>query len=188
LIHTAPEKAFSTLMKLTGLLRGVLSSTSEFSTLEAEIRLIENYLEIERARFEERLEIKITVPKDLENLRVPSLILQPLVENAVKHGVSKLKTGGRVEISANLRVESGERFLVLTVQDSGAGFDEKIRGKNSVGLENIKRRLNSHYGKKARLRIESSLGKGTRAEIILPVKAEAVLSGEYLKTESLTSE
>jgi sensor histidine kinase YesM len=102
------------------------------------------------------------------------LILQPLVENAVKHGISKSKTGGKIEISANLRVESGEQFLILTVHDSGAGFDEKISGKTSVGLENIKRRLYSHYGKKARLNIESRLGKWTRAEIVLPVKAEVI--------------
>ena len=174
LIHTAPEKAFSTLMKLTGLLRGVLSSTKEFSALEAEIRLIENYLDIERARFEERLDVEINVPKNLKNLRVPSLILQPLVENAVKHGISKLKAGGRIKISANLKIESDEQFLVLTVHDSGAGFDEGVSAKNSVGLENVKRRLYSHYGKRAKLNIESSPGRGTRAEIILPVKAEVI--------------
>lgn len=174
LINAAPEKAFSTLMKLTGLLRGVLSSTKEFSALGAEIRLIENYLEIEQTRFEERLQVEINIPKELENLRVPSLILQPLVENAVKHGISKLKTGGKIEISAKLKFESSEQFLVLTVHDSGAGFDEKNSNKNSVGLENIKRRLFSHYGKAGNLIVESRLGKGTRAEIIFPVKSEVI--------------
>lgn len=174
LINAAPEKAFSTLMKLTGLLRGVLSSTKEFSALGAEIHLIQNYLEIEQARFEERLEVEIHIPTDLENLRVPSLILQPLVENAVKHGISKLKNGGKIEISANLKNEFNEQFLVLTVHDSGAGFDEKKCGNESIGLKNIKRRLFSHYGKTANLNIESEPGKGTRAEIIFPVKTEII--------------
>jgi signal transduction histidine kinase len=172
LIHSAPDKAFSTLMQLTGLLRGVLSSTREFSDLGAEILLIEKYLEIEKARFEERLEIEINIPKDLENLRVPSLILQPLVENAVKHGISKLKNGGKIGISAALKVDGGENLLILTVTDSGAGFDAKKLNKTGIGLDNIRRRLYSHYGKKAHLTIESNLGKGTRAEIIFPVKAE----------------
>ncbi|HRH45384.1 MAG TPA: histidine kinase, partial [Pyrinomonadaceae bacterium] len=88
LINTAPDKAFETLMRLTQLLRGVLRSTAEFSTLEEELKLIESYLDIERARFEERLEVKIEVPEDLKKIRIPTLILQPLVENAIKHGIS----------------------------------------------------------------------------------------------------
>jgi two-component system, LytTR family, sensor kinase len=174
LIHSAPEKAFSTLMKLTGLLRGVLSSTGEFCALAAEIVSIENYLEIEKARFEERLEVEIDVPKELKNLRIPSLILQPLVENAVKHGVSKLKNGGKIEISANLKNNGDESFLILTVKDSGAGFDEKNFGENRIGLDNIKRRLYSYYGKNGNLTIKSEPGKGTLAEISFPVKAEII--------------
>ena len=71
-----------TLMKLTQLLRGVLRSTEEFCSLGEEIKLIENYLDIEKTRFEERLRVRIKIPKGLEKMRVPSLILQPLVENA----------------------------------------------------------------------------------------------------------
>ena len=78
LINSAPEKAFQTLMKLTKLLRESLRQTTEFSTLGEEIELIENYLEIEKARFEERLEVRIEVVNDLKNIRVPALILQPL--------------------------------------------------------------------------------------------------------------
>ncbi len=76
-------------MRLTKLLRSLLSSTEEFCALGEEIKLIRAYLEIEQARFEERLEVEIAVAKDLENIRVPSLILQPLVENAIKHGISQ---------------------------------------------------------------------------------------------------
>ena len=172
LIQTAPDKAFATLMKLTSLLRRVLKSSGEFSTLGEEIELIKSYLEIERARFEERLQVKINVPKDLESLRVPSLILQPLVENAVKHGISKLKRGGEVKILAKLQNENKLVFLKLSVTDSGVGADEngflQMR-KNGLGLNNIEQRLHSYYGKSASLTIKSQTEKGTTAEIILPV-------------------
>ncbi|CAN5611053.1 hypothetical protein BH24ACI2_BH24ACI2_07410 [soil metagenome] len=168
LINTAPEKAFATLMKLTQLLRGVLKTSGEFSTLGEEINLIESYLEIERARFEERLKVKIEIPKELEKVRVPALILQPLVENAVKHGISKAKGGGEVCISARLENEKDAVFLKLSVFDSGAGAaDNKLlqARKKGVGLDNIEQRLVSYYGKTARLQIESEIGKGTTAEI-----------------------
>ena len=174
LIQTAPEKAFQTLMKLTQLLRGVLRSTEEFSSLGEEIKLIENYLDIEKTRFEERLRVAIEIPAALKKMRVPSLILQPLVENAVKHGISETKSGGEVRISAELTIETGETFLLLNVTDTGAGFDEKKLGSDGIGLENIRQRLRSHYGKSAHLKIESDLRKGTRAEIKLPVRAQIV--------------
>jgi hypothetical protein len=175
LIQTSPDKAFSTLMRLTQLLRGVLRSTGEFCTLGEEIKLIENYLDIEKARFEERLTIEIEVPQELEKMRVPALILQPLVENSVKHGISENKNGGAVKISAGLKNQSGEVFLNLTVIDTGSGkpFETPVHS-SGVGLKNIRERLQSYYGKKASLKIETDLAKGTSAEIELPVKAETV--------------
>jgi len=174
LIQTAPDKAFQTLMKLTQLLRGVLRSTEEFSSLGEEIKLIENYLDIEKTRFEERLRVKIEIPAGLKKMRVPSLILQPLVENAVKHGISEMKTGGEVRISAELKIERGETFLYLNVTDTGAGFNPSKAKTGGIGLENIRQRLRSHYGKTAHLEIESRLRQGTRAEIKLPVKAQII--------------
>lgn len=168
LIQTAPDKAFETLMRLTQLLRGVLRSTSEFSTLEEELKLIESYLEIERARFEERLDVKIEVPKDLQKIRIPSLILQPLVENAIKHGISKIKQGGRVEISANLESKKGRVLLNLTVFDTGVGVNQDKISKG-VGLNNIKNRLQNYYGNSASLNIQNVESKGTKAELKFPV-------------------
>jgi LytS/YehU family sensor histidine kinase len=156
------------LMRLTQLLRGVLRSTGEFSTLAEELKLIESYLDIERARFEERLQVEIRVPKDLQKIRVPSLILQPLVENAIKHGISKIKQGGRVEISANLEAANGEVLLVLTVFDSGIGVSQdKISA--GVGLNNIKHRLQNYYGNSASLLIQNVESVGTKAELKFPV-------------------
>ncbi len=170
LINAAPEKAFETLMKLTKLLRVVLKSSGEFSDLGEELKLIENYLDIEKARFEERLRVEIDVPKDLRNLRVPSLILQPLVENAIKHGVSENINGGTVKISARLENIEAEVFLKLQIYDSGAAEANDFKNSNGIGLENIRQRLDNYYGKKAKLKIESETLQGTTAEIILPVK------------------
>jgi len=176
LIQTAPEKAFATLMKLTGLLRRVLKSSGEFSVLKDEIELVESYLEIEQARFEERLRVEIDLPEELKNLRVPALILQPLVENAVKHGISKIKFGGTVKISAKLESENAKVFLKINVFDSGAGVNSDELAQNrqkGIGLKNIEQRLKSYYGDAARLKIESEIGKGTMAEIKFPVNFTA---------------
>jgi len=181
LIQTAPEKAFQTLMRLTKLLRSLLRSNEEFYPLGEEIKLIEAYLEIEQARFEERLEVKIEVPKDLEKIRVPSLILQPLVENAIKHGISQLARGGEVTISARLENSGGDVNLVLLVKDTGAGMDTAElpkRRKERVGLNNIEQRLRSYYGKNASLNIESAPGEGTRAEIKFALGAQPSLKAE----------
>jgi hypothetical protein len=174
LIQTTPDKAFVTLMRLTQLLRCVLKTADEFCTLGEEINLIENYLDIERARFEERLEVEINVPDNLRKQKIPSLILQPLIENSIKHAISVNKTGGKVKITAKLETEIIEEFLVLEVFDTGAG--EKSRDfshSNGIGLENIRERLSSYYGKKASLEIKTDVRKGTTAEIKFPVKSEA---------------
>lgn len=173
LINSAPDKAFQTLMKLTKLLRESLRQTSEFSTLGEEIELIENYLEIEKARFEERLNVKIEISNELKNVRVPALILQPLVENAIKHGISKNKNGGEINISAKLETKQDEIFLQLSVFNSGAGKNASLEiNSNGVGLKNIRERLENYYGTKANLSVKTSDEHGTTAEIILPIKMQ----------------
>jgi signal transduction histidine kinase len=175
LIETSPEKAFQTLLHLTKLLRGVLSSTGEFSTLGDELKLIENYLDIERARFEEKLAVTIDVPGDLKSIRVPSLILQPLVENAIKHGISENKAGGKVRISARLSRPRGGELLTLDVFDTGAGSPlSSRREQGGVGLRNVRERLRSYYGDRADLKLTNDSLKGTTAEISFPVKTHSI--------------
>lgn len=166
LIQTAPDKAVETLLQLTQLLRGVLRQTGEFTSLGDELKLIQNYLEIERARFEERLEIEIDVAPDLKNLRVPSLVLQPLVENAVKHGISQKKAGGRVKISA--RLESNN--LILEVADTGAGVNVADL-KRGIGLSNVENRLKNRFGAAAELKLESEIGRGATVKVKMPLQA-----------------
>ena len=150
LIQTAPPRALETLLRLTSLLRGVLRSEGEFTTLGRELEVVEAYLDIERARFEHRLGVTIDVPSRLRNVRLPPLLLQPLVENAVKHGIAQKQSGGQVVIRARIeRTDSDQRQLALTVEDTGAGASSQAleRGRASgVGLRNVERRLECQYG------------------------------------------
>jgi two-component system LytT family sensor kinase len=173
LIQTAPPRALQTLLRLTSLLRGVLRSEGEFTTLGREVDIIEAYLDIERARFEQRLRVSIDVPARLRNVRVPALMLQPLVENAVKHGVAPMAAGGEVEIHARIDPwQPGARRLTITIRDTGAGVapDQLRRGREEgVGLRNVERRLHGQYGDAASLVIDSTPGQGTTVEVRLPV-------------------
>jgi LytS/YehU family sensor histidine kinase len=179
LVQTAPDRALETLMKLTSLLRAVLRTEGEFVTLEQELKLIRSYLDIERARFEERLRTTIDVPEELLSLRVPSLMVQPLVENAIKHGITPARFGGEVCLRARLehsstKVSNGEEVLSVIVSDTGLGASEMewARGRRSgVGLSNIEERLRSYGGSSAALRINSTPGTGTVVELRIPLDA-----------------
>src|SRR6267142_6792214 len=89
-------------MRLSGLLRGVLKAGEEFVTIGEELDLVEAYLDIERARFEDRLRVRIDIPWELRRVRIPALVIQPLVENAIKHGISECLNGGEVRISVRV--------------------------------------------------------------------------------------
>jgi two-component system LytT family sensor kinase len=176
LVQTAPDRALETLMKLTSLLRSVLRTDSEFVTLDQELQLIAAYLDIERARFEERLRVSIAVPEDVLLLRIPSLLVQPLVENAIKHGITPSRFGGEVCIRARIETTSEEGatgdMLHITVSDTGMGASEidLARGRRrGLGLSNIEERLRWYAGQKASLRINSTVGTGTVVEISLPI-------------------
>jgi two-component system LytT family sensor kinase len=185
LIQTAPDRALDTLMQLTSLLRGVLRhSDGEFSMLGEEIELIESYLEIERARFEDRLRVIVDVPSSLRALRIPALLIQPLVENAIKHGITPQRTGGEVVILARLASRTAygmvsghapfaDDTLQIWVRDTGAGASEieLAHGrKRGVGLANIEQRIRRHFGEAATFSIRSAPGVGTTVELSLPIK------------------
>lgn len=173
LIQTAPPRALQTLLRLTALLRAVLRSEGEFTTLGREVEVVEAYLDIEHARFEQRLHVTIDVPSRLRHIRLPPLVLQPLVENAVKHGIAQKQIGGEVVIRAKVeRISDDNRQLCLIVEDTGAGTTSEglQQGRTTgVGLRNVQRRLECHYGDAASLSINTTSGEGTRVEIRMPV-------------------
>ncbi len=175
LIQTSPDKAVETLFHLTKLLRGVLTASSEFSTVSDELKLIESYLDIEKARFEERLDVRIDVPAELQHHVIPSLILQPLVENAIKHAISENRNGGDVKIAATLVTQGNKEFIEFSVADSGPGKRaERHGGSTGIGLQNVRERLQSHYGSSSMLVLEKEADSGTTARIRVPLtKGEA---------------
>ena len=136
-----------------------------------ELALVEGYLSIEKARFEERLEVRVRCAPEVREALVPTLILQPLAENAVRHGLANERGSGLVEVDAERRGEQ----LLLTVADNGIGLNG-TRCKSGIGLSNTRRRLEEHYGLSARVLLEDRPGGGTRAEILLQRLQLTVLS------------
>jgi hypothetical protein len=177
LIQTAPTRATETLLRLTSLLRSVLRrTTSEFGTLGDELELIESYLEIEQARFEERLRVTIDVPAALRTLPLPALLIQPLIENAVKHGIAPSRTGGDVVLAAFLEHDghdpAGEQ-LRISVRDTGVGSTESAlaHGRSrGLGISSVEHRLRCYYGDLASLRISSVTDVGTTIDLVVPVQ------------------
>ncbi len=155
------------------LLRGVLEKEEkQFVSLEEEISFLENYLSIEMERFRDRLSVSYQIdPKSLKDL-VPTLILQPLVENAIKHGIASKVHNGKIEISS--KILNGAQYpspqLELSVSDNGAGLkDEHSFG---IGLKNVTNRLSQLYGNDGEFKIENNDKQGCTASIRLPIIKE----------------
>ncbi|MFN7976574.1 MAG: histidine kinase [Vicinamibacterales bacterium] len=173
LIESAPPRALKTLLRLTSLLRAVLKSDGEMTTLGRELEMVEHYLDIEKERFEERLQVRLDVAPALRPLAVPTLIVQPLVENAVKHGVAPAVRGGVVDVSAQLVGSGDAAALLITVRNTGAPLGEPATSQSTrVGLTNVERRLLGHYGAAASLSLSARDGV-TTAEVRVPMRAGA---------------
>ena len=147
------------------LLRMVLrDSPKECIPLREELAFIEKYLALERFRFQDQLETTIDCPANLESARVPAFILQPLVENALRHGVGKLEGKGVITI----RARQADSSLHVEVIDNGPGPGAKTEG--GIGLSNSRERLAGTYGARARIELEQNNGAGTVARVILPLE------------------
>jgi LytS/YehU family sensor histidine kinase len=171
MIHTEPHKAEEHVERLAEILRYVLrSSDREFVRLADELHVTEAYLAIERARFDDRLRVDASIEPGALDRLVPNLVLQPLVENAVKHGLASKLGPGTVSISARV-VDDGLR---LSVHDDGIGMDETALANvfdRGVGLRNLRERLLHLYGIDDGPAIESAPGRGTTVEVLLPLAA-----------------
>jgi two-component system sensor histidine kinase LytS len=167
--RTDALKARDLLMQLSYYLRNSFKTTGEFIPLAQELKHIESYLSIEEARFSERLEVQYFIDAQIDCL-VPPLILQPIVENALKHGLMSTKKGGKLEIYA-YRENSD---IVVEIKDNGIGMTEAkiktiLEGNDlsaGIGINNVNDRLKSIYG--TSLQIESYVDKGTIVKLIFP--------------------
>ena len=139
-------------------------------TLREELAFLEPYLEIEQARLEDRLRVVMKIAPETMDARVPHLILQPLVENAIHHGIAPRIKSGTVEISATRGAD--RRFLHLEVRDDGPGVDRQnqTRTRRGVGLSNIRSRLEQLYDGEHRFELENHSGGGAVARISLPFR------------------
>lgn len=168
LMRSDVDAARRVLRQLGELLRTSLDSgESEQIPLERELAFVEAYLEIERARFRDRLDWRVEAEPELLSAPVPPLILQPLVENAVRHGLSHNPHGGRIEVVARRR----NGAIELTVDDDGPGPGEiEATGGSGVGLSNTRRRLAELYRDRGAFRLEPNERGGRTATISLPAE------------------
>jgi hypothetical protein len=166
LVHQNPALAEQLILRLGELLREVLASSGEPEIpLAEECRFIKAYLAIEQMRLGERLKLEWDVADDVLGLKVPSLILQPLVENAVQHGIAATARPGELRIRA--RRENG--FLHLQVRDSGPGLPSDPQANGGIGLSNTQTRLRAIYGDRHEFRLTSQ--DGLTVDLRLPVDA-----------------
>jgi len=167
LMHRDVEAANKVLVRLSDLLRMSLDSGSQKEwRLSKELEFIDKYLQIEKARFGDRLTMDFEVEPDAFDALVPALILQPLVENAIKHGIAPHTTHGHLDI----RARNVDGVLELTVSDNGPGpvTADKVR-VGGIGLTNIRSRLNHHFGELGRLYLDRQ-ATGFSAQVTLPFR------------------
>ena len=189
LVRFDPDTARDMIFKLATILRRLLNSSEAFAPLREEFEFIDNYLDIEVVRFGRE---KLRVVKELDpaslDVVVPSMLLQPLIENSIKHGLSPKIEGG----SIYLRSRVANARLVIEVEDDGVGIG-KTQLENSghwsgmgIGMANISERLQVLYGDTARMTIDSQEGKGTLVRIRLPLveAASSVPEGFYAERSS----
>ena len=163
LLHSKPETADRMISRLSDLLRLTFDRTgAPRIPLQEEIEFLQKYLEIEQIRFQDRLTVEYDIDPQALDAEVPRLILQPLVENAIKHGVSPKPGQGLIRVSAHRRDER----LVLEVGDNGTGVGERARLAGGVGLSNTRDRLEGLYGAAHRLEFSGGAdGLAVRLEI-----------------------
>jgi sensor histidine kinase YesM len=142
------------------------------SALSAELEAQRKYLEIEQTRFDDKLKVTFNIEPGLETAKVPSLILQPILENAIKYAITASAEGGSIEVSAKRDKDT----LRITIEDDGPGLppEAQPRRRRGVGLANARERLELIYGERAGLTARNREPNGCRVEIWLPLEEERV--------------
>ncbi|MCD6462370.1 MAG: histidine kinase [Thermotogae bacterium] len=143
LVYESPERAEKVILKLSEMYRKILNMPERY-TLKEEMELIESYLFIEKIRMGKKLEYEIELPEELEDFRIPPLLVEPLVENAVIHGLSPKKEGGMVRVVC----EDRDDHVKIQVEDNGIGMAEYEKG---FGIKSVEERLKLTFGDKARM-------------------------------------
>ncbi|MEN7529185.1 MULTISPECIES: sensor histidine kinase [unclassified Cupriavidus] len=173
LIATDPRAARQLLQRLIGFLRMSLSHTrAEHCTLAQEFELLRSYLDIQGMRFGARLDYRIDLPPALADAEIPPMLIQPLVENAVTHGIEPCMRGGNIVLSAR---EAGEGNLEVVISDTGVGFthSQGSKGGSGLGLTHVRERLARIFGAAATMQMEENTPRGVVVRLTLPLTRSA---------------
>ena len=179
-VRSDPDRARELLVEFADFIRYSFRSHGQFVTMAEELRLVDTYLDLERARFGERLEVTLRVAPEVLSVMLPPFVLQPLVENAVHHGLEPSGRPGHLEIT----VMDSDSDAEVSVEDDGVGADPEdiqralagMNDEDGVGLHNVDERLRTVFGDDSRLTIETALGAGTRVTVRIPKYRVGVLT------------
>lgn len=185
-VRTEPETAVQMIARLSMLLRHALqqAGTQEVA-LEEELAVVAAYVDIEQLRFDDRLRVTWRIAPDVLRSRVPHLLLQPLVENAIRHGLAPSSSGGTVDIHA---ARDGD-MVRLVVQDDGVGLSKAAQAASGIGLSNARRRLQQLYGAQHAFEVSAVAPHGLRVAIAVPYQemARAAHAVSYAVPQSAAS-
>ena len=172
-IRNRDQEVAEQVLALSDVYRYLLNKGNEFLKIRDEVRFQEKYMYLMKKRFGERIEWSAKIAEDTLDLKIPKLIIQPLIENAIVHGIEPTQDGGRV----SLRITKEEEWLIIVVEDTGVGFGERLslcneeveQMESAFALKNINRRLKLHYAGQYEYEVQSERGKGTYVRIKLHV-------------------
>ncbi len=166
LIEEDPQNAKDAITKLSNLMRYTLKiERSETVPLAEELRTIQDYLDLEKIRFEERLNYNIKSTPDADRIEIPPMMVQTLVENGIKHGISKITSGGEVLIEAKVV----DKSLLIEIKNTGKFSEEALKNSKGFGVSNTKHRLALLYGENASLTLSNELNNTVLAKLIIPI-------------------
>ena len=175
------------------MLRTILSQKDELITLQEELVILQQYFTVMQCKYGDGISLSRDIPEELLRRKVLKFVLQPIVENSIFHGLEPMGSKGKIVIKAG----EEEKFLYIQVEDNGVGMEEmrleevcqnrKASGKNTVGIHNVIRRIQLHFGNEYGVKITSQRNIGTKVLLILPIlKADTVSEGkgqdEYIKS------
>jgi two-component system LytT family sensor kinase len=177
LVRSRPELAREMIVKLGNILRALLHDREAFVPLGEELAFTDDYLDIEVVRFGEKLRVVKEIAEETLDVVVPSMLLQPLIENSIKHGLEPRISGGTVTLRS--RIVDGQ--LMLEVEDDGVGVEPGgpvtapvsglVREGSGIGMQNVRERLQVLYGDEAQVEMVSRPGRGTRVRLMMPMSS-----------------
>lgn len=164
---------------LARLLRQSISNEDETVLIGQEIQYVKSYLTIQKMRYKDKLEFEINVDPSINSVHIVKLVLQPIVENAIYHGLKYKESKGMLTVNGYQKDENA----VIEIADDGVGMDEETLNRifekhkvnyrsNGVGVYNVQRRLSMYYGKEYGLSYKSEKGKGTTVTVVIPIEQE----------------